>query len=166
MDEKYQYSSHSDNCCVELHGCTMSKWKFATQQAAKARQKFKSLYTSYCKQQNVKQKMFLPAGKGILEEQSVPLVTCNHDVAYVFLLEFAVRRRRLKREQQQLFAILRSPSFLSQNLYTYICFSGLLCEIWKYVGGRRMVDLNKPSDIVLRYSHWTDNSFTVENWQV
>ena len=75
-----------------------------------------------------------------------------------------VKRRRLKWEEQEFIAIIPSPQFLSQNLYTYVCFSGLLCEIWKYVGGRRMVDLKEGVDVVLRHSHWTDNSFTVENW--
>ena len=77
-----------------------------------------------------------------------------------------MKRRQLKWEEQEFVAIIRSPQFLGQNLYTYVCFSGLLCEIWKYVGGRRMVKLKEGVDIVLRYNHWTANRFTIENWRL
>ena len=121
---------------------------------------------SSCKRKKLRPKMFLPVGRGVSEEQSVPMGVCNDDVAYMFTLDGVVRRKGLKRVEQELFVVLCSPTFLSQNLYTYVCFSGLLCEIWKCVGERRMVNLNQCLDIVLRYNHWTDNSFTVENWQV
>ena len=84
--KKYQYSSHSDNRCVELHGCMMSKWKCVTQKAAKARQRLKSKYMSYCKRENVKPKMFLPVGRGVVEEQSLPVMKCSDDVACLFFL--------------------------------------------------------------------------------